>query len=405
MTLSKSGNALKKFFIKTYGCQMNFYDSGIIESGLLKNGFNKANSIADADVVIINTCSVRDHAEHKIVSELGRLKKNAPGKKIVLAGCFAKQLKIKNRNDGQKAGFFGNINKPEKSGSLFFDYLFGPDEAPLIPDILRREAEKDGAGGCRGNGSERNYKDFGLSRKYFYDKETESRTAAVKITEGCDNYCSYCIVPYVRGRERSIPFEIICNAVRGEVLNGAENILLLGQNVNSYSSPEAGKDKKDFCRLINYLSEIDGIGKIKFLTSHPKDFSDGLIDIIRRNDKISKEIHLPVQAGSDKILYAMNRGYTAGDYLKLVEKLRNGRSDISLSTDIIVGFPGESEEDFKSTLSLLDEVKFNFIFGFKYSPRPFTKAFEILDDVSAEEKKERLERLFKKQKEIKSLYL
>ncbi len=358
---------------------MNFHDSGLIESGLLKKGFHQADSVNDADIIIFNTCSVRDHADHKIVSELGRLKKNHSNKKVVLAGCFAKQIELRNKAGANKTG-----------ASLFFDYCLGPDEVLSIPDILKygNESEKDAYSD--------DYKDFGLIEEYFYDKKPENGAAAVKITEGCNNFCSYCIVPYVRGEERSIPFEIIYNTIKKQVSKGAEEILLLGQNVNSYLSPEGGK--KDFCFLLNALSEIEGIFKIKFLTSHPKDFNDGLIETVCGNGKISKEIHLPVQAGSDRILSAMNRGYTRKDYLRLVEKLRNGHSDISISTDIIVGFPGETEEDFQMTISLMDEVKFDFIFGFKYSPRPFTKAFEIADDVSLEVKKERLERIFQKQK-------
>jgi len=379
MTLSKinnnkdTGAKAERFFIKTYGCQMNFHDSGLIENGLLKNGFRKAGSASDADIVIFNTCSVRSHADHKILSELGRFKKNVPDKKIVLAGCFAKQIKLKSAN---------GINKNEAGPS--FDYCFGPDEIMSIPDVLKRgnnDAEPEPI------------------EEYFYDKEPENGAAVVKITEGCNNYCSYCIVPYVRGEERSIPFEIIYNAVKKLVSKGVEEILLLGQNVNSYLSPEGGK--KDFCYLLNGLSGISGIKKIKFLTSHPKDFNDGLIETVCGNDKISREIHLPVQAGSDKILSAMNRGYSRKDYLTLVEKIRSRRTDISISTDIIVGFPGETEEDFQMTVSLMEEVKFDFIFGFKYSPRPFTKAFEIADDVPLEAKKERLERVFQKQKETK----
>ena len=363
---------------------MNFHDSGLIESGLLKNGFRKADSVNDAGIVILNTCSVRDHADHKILSELGRLKKNGPDKKVVLAGCFAKQIKLKTESEKHKT-----------EAGLCFDYCFGPDEIMSIPDMLKyenryaKESYND------------DYKDIGLIEEYFYDKKPENGVAAVKITEGCNNFCSYCIVPYVRGEERSIPLEIIYNTVKKQVSKGAKEILLLGQNVNSYLSPEDGK--KDFCFLLNTLSDISGITKIKFLTSHPKDFNDGLIETVCGNGKISKEIHLPVQAGSDKILSAMNRGYNRKDYLKLVEKLRNGLSDISISTDIIVGFPGETEEDFQMTVSLMEEVKFNFIFGFKYSPRPFTKAFELKDDVFLEDKKERLERISQKQKEIKDL--
>ncbi|MHB8232033.1 MAG: tRNA (N6-isopentenyl adenosine(37)-C2)-methylthiotransferase MiaB [bacterium] len=377
MTLSKTSKdaKTKRFFIKTYGCQMNFHDSGLIENSLLKKGFNKASSITGADIVILNTCSVRDHADHKIASELGRFKKNNTDKKIVLAGCFAKQIKL----------------KKEKRPGLPFDYCFGPDETASIPDILALAFEPE----------EKLNKDAILeyNPQNNHNYKAENGHATVKIIEGCNNYCSYCIVPYVRGREISIPFEIIYNDVKKHVLSGVKEITLLGQNVNSYLP--LGKDKKDFCYLLKSVSEICGIEKINFLTSHPKDFNEELIELICQNDKISKSIHLPVQSGSDKILSAMNRGYTRQDYTNLVKKLISGNSGISVSTDIIVGFPGETDKDFETTLSLMDEVKFDYIFGFKYSPRPFTKALEFNDDVPAGIKKERLERIFQKQKEIK----
>lgn len=378
MALSKTNNFIgrnakpKSFFIKTYGCQMNFHDSGLIENSLLKKGFHKASSLSAADIIILNTCSVRDHADHKVASELGRIKKNNADKKVALAGCFAKQLKL----------------KKEKWTGLSFDYCFGPDETASISDVLTL--------------------DFNVAEKVFIENsyvdtaagKAKNGPTTVKIMEGCNNYCSYCIVPYVRGGETSVPLKIVLDAVKKHVLSGAKEIMLIGQNVNSYISPDG--DKKNFCYLLKSISKIEGLDKITFLTSHPKDFDDELIELVCTNDKISKSIHLPVQSGSDRILLAMNRGYDSGDYLKLIEKLKKGHSGITFSSDIIVGFPGETEEDFEATLSLMDEVKFDFIFGFKYSPRPFTKAFELNDGVPTEIKKERLERVFKKQKEIKT---
>lgn len=403
---------INKFFVKTYGCQMNFHDSGLIENGLLKKGFAKAGSIKNADIIILNTCSVRDHADHKIVSELGRFKKNYAGKKIVLAGCFAKQIKLRQENRKE----------------LSFDYCFGPDEILSMPSALQNELKRE-----KENSARDDLKDYKVYANYegyegyedgqsfidfkgkdyenheyveylnghggdIYGEKTENGSFAVKIAEGCDNYCSYCIVPYVRGGEKSVPFGEIYETVKKNAQKGANEVLLLGQNVNSYISPDDGK--KDFCFLLKKLSEISGLSVIKFLTSHPKDFSDKLISVVCAGDKISKEIHLPVQAGSDKILSAMNRGYTRKDYLRLIEKLRNGNPCISVSTDIIVGFPGETDEDFDGTLSLIDEVKFSSAFAFKYSPRPFTKAYEIKDDIPLEVKKERLEAVFKKLRRI-----
>ena len=390
---------IKKFFIKTFGCQMNFHDSELLDAGLVKEGFRRADSAGDADIIIFNTCSVRDHADHKIVSELGRLKKKNPDKKVVLAGCFAKQVKLNGGHDGRP------LSGGRGSRGLSFDYCFGPDEISSIPSVLNSEIPSNLAerGGEPGRGYE-NF-DSGLIEKYYRDKKPGESAAAVKITEGCDNYCSYCIVPYVRGSERSMPSGVIYDAVKALVSGGTKEILLLGQNVNSYRAPD--DPRIDFAGLLESLSAIKGLGMVKFLTSHPRDFNDGLIELVVSNDKISKEIHLPVQSGSDRVLSAMNRGYTRRDYLRLVRKLKNGpsgnlKTGISVSTDIIVGFPGESEEDFRMTLSLMEEARFDSIFAFKYSPRPFTKAFEILDDVSVEEKKERLESVFKKYNEIKN---
>ncbi len=380
----------KRFFVKTYGCQMNFHDSGLIEDGLLKNGFSKAISPDSADIVILNTCSVRDRAEHKIASAVGRLNKNT---KIVLAGCFAKHIKLKKEN-----------KIDDSSTNIPIDYCFAPDEILSIPDVLANDLKKDHARNINDKKIEPvttdNYQNFHLVEDYFYNKSVNSDTATIKIIEGCNNFCSYCIVPFVRGRERSIPLDIICNTAQIYANKGISEILLLGQNVNSYLSPESDNSKKNFSYMLETLTKIDGIKKIKFLTSHPKDFNDELIELICKNEKVSKSIHLPVQSGSDKILSAMNRGYTRRDYLRLIEKLRKGYPDIVFSTDIIVGFPTENEEDIDMTLSLLDEVKFDFIFGFKYSPRPFTKSFKIQDDVVSEKKKERLEKVFKKQRGI-----
>lgn len=378
---------------------MNFHDSGLIADGLLKHGFEESPSADAADIVILNTCSVRDHADHKIVSDIGRLKS---GKKIVLAGCFANQIKLKKEN-----GIKDNKTR------LPVDYFFGPDEILSIPEILADDFKKEGVadsrnkktGHCRriDNGHEKpeaaaydDYKNFNLIEDYFYNKKINNDIAAIKITEGCDNFCSYCIVPFVRGAERSIPHDIIFNSAAIYAAKGVREIVLLGQNVNSYLSPD--DSNKNFSLLLESLSKINGIKKIKFLTSHPRDFNDELLKLICENDKISKSIHLPVQSGSDKILSAMNRGYTRRQYLNLIEKFRKQHSDIAFSTDIIVGYPDETDDDFNQTLSLIDEVGFDFIFGFKYSPRPFTKAFDINDGIPLEKKKERLDSVLEKQK-------
>ncbi len=350
---------------------MNFHDSGILREGLKKKGFSISSSAAEADIIIFNTCSVREHAEQKVFSDIGRVK----GKTVVLAGCLATQV--------VKGGRKGKKTAPR------LDFYFTPAELNSIPDILA------GGAGTR-NGlpqpGSKNPDDASFNR------DISEKTGTIKISEGCGNFCSYCIVPYVRGTEKPVLFDEIINSAKKIVKEGINDILLLGQNVNSYHSPD--DPGKDFSYLLKSLSEIKGIKKIGFISPHPRDFNDKVIGLIAGNDKISKSIHLPLQSGSDKILSSMKRGYTSKDYIALAERLRKACPDITLSTDIIVGFPGETDEDFNMTLSLLEKIGFNSIFGFKYSVRPFTEASNFPDDVPLEKKKERLQVLFEKQNMI-----
>lgn len=440
-----------KFYIKTYGCQMNFHDSSLLEESLIFKGFKKASSLNDANIIILNTCSVRDNADHKIMSDIGRIDKN---KKIILAGCYAQQ-KIKqninlNKNNKIKQA------KESNTKELHINYYVSPENILSIPDILEKEFKilfnninnniisnninnnsdnyidnkienntDNNVTACDSTDgkSDINNKNKNIENLYtnkfknesYYKrieksfnlrsekKGTLNYTEYLKITEGCDNYCSYCIVPHVRGREKSIPLNILLNTVEKYAQKNVKEIVLLGQNVNSYKSPD--NSDYNFIYLLKKIAENKNIKKIKFLTSHPKDMSDEVIDLIGKENKISKCLHLPVQSGSDRILKLMNRGYDGNHYLNLIKKIKSSCPEILLSTDIIVGFPGESEEDFELTLSLLKEIEFEFIYGFKYSPRPFTAALNYKDDVPLNTKKERLNKLFDLQKNIFTLSL
>ncbi len=436
-----------KFYIKTYGCQMNFHDSSLLEESLIFKGFKKASSLNDANIIILNTCSVRDNADHKIMSDIGRIDKN---KKIILAGCYAQQ-KIK-----QKINLNKNKTKNNKTKKdLHINYYVSPEDILSIPDILEKEFKilfnsinnniisntinnNNNIGNSIENNAENdiivcndeddkadiNNKNKNIENLYTnkfknesyykrieksFNQRSEKKgalnyTEYLKITEGCDNYCSYCIVPHVRGREKSIPLNILLNTVEKYAQKNVQEIVLLGQNVNSYKSPD--NPDYDFIYLLKKIAENKNIKKIKFLTSHPKDMSDEVIDLIGKEDKISKCLHLPVQSGSDRILKLMNRGYDRNHYLNLIKKIKSSYTEILLSTDIIVGFPGESEEDFELTLSLIKEIEFEFIYGFKYSPRPFTAALNYRDyNIPLNTKKERLNKLFDLQKNIFALSL
>jgi tRNA-2-methylthio-N6-dimethylallyladenosine synthase len=438
-----------KFYIKTYGCQMNFHDSSLLEESLIFKGFKKASSLNDANIIILNTCSVRDNADHKIMSDIGRIDKN---KKIILAGCYAQQKIKQNINLNKK----NKIKQAKESNTkeLHINYYVSPENILSIPDILEKEFKISFNNNIISNNinnnndnyiynnkienntdsnviscdsidgkSDINNKNKNIENLYSnkfknenYYKRIEKSfnlrsekkgalnyTEYLKITEGCDNYCSYCIVPHVRGREKSIPLNILLNTVEKYAQKNVKEIVLLGQNVNSYKSPD--NSDYNFIYLLKKIAENKNIKKIKFLTSHPKDMSDEVIDLIGKENKISKCLHLPVQSGSDRILKLMNRGYNVNHYLNLIKKIKSSYPEILLSTDIIVGFPGESEEDFELTLSLLKEIEFEFIYGFKYSPRPFTTALNYKDDVPLNTKKERLNKLFDLQKNIFTLSL
>jgi len=368
----------KKVHILTYGCQMNVSDSEKIGCALRGIGYEPAATIDDADMVILNTCSVRSKAEEKIYGILftmkGRLKKN-PKLLIGVGGCVAQQ-------EGERL--------LQKVPHLSF--VFGTHNLHLLPQMVR-EAEAGRRVAETGFIDDDNRLDL-----FPQPVESAGVTRLVTVMQGCDNFCSYCIVPYVRGREVSRRSVDILEDIRRAADSGCREVTLLGQNVNSYGMKD--DDAADFASLLRGVAAISGIKRIRFMTSHPKDISERLIDCFADLEKLCSHVHLPVQSGSDRVLSMMNRGYTRTDYLQMVERLRTVRPDILFTSDIIVGFPGETEEDFQQTLSLMQDVCYSDSYSFIFSPRPETQAALLPDSTAGEAKVERFNRLLALQKKL-----
>lgn len=369
----------KKAFVETYGCQQNVSDSEIIMGMLSEMGYEKTLDKDEADFIIFNTCAVRENAELKVYGNLGALKhlkiKN-PDVIIAVCGCMMQQKEV---------------SKRIKSKYKHVDLVFGTHSLYSFPalllQVLKSKSRVIDLMDTDGHIAE----DFPVKRQ-------EGPSAWVSVMYGCNNFCSYCIVPYVRGRERSRDKEAILREVKMLSDEGYKEITLLGQNVNSY-----GKDldeKTDFADLLNEVCAIDGIERVRFMTSHPKDISDKLIDTMAKNQKICKQLHLPFQAGSNRILKLMNRVYTKEEYLEKIEKIKNKIPGITLTTDIIVGFPGETKEDFEHTIDVLKKVRYDTIFSFIYSKRGGTPAAVMEDPIPMEEKKENFNRMLEVQDEI-----
>ena len=356
----------KTYYIKTFGCQMNEHDSEIIAGMLELEGYSEAISQEEAEVFIINTCSVRDNADKSFFGTLGQLKKyktpDAP-RIICVGGCMMQQPHI-----------LQQVNKRYP----WVDVIFGTHNIHQLPDLIEKAKQNTKTLIDVWEASEETVEGLPAKRLHPYK-------ALVNVTFGCNNYCTYCIVPYTRGRERSRGHDEIINEIRELAEKGVREVMLLGQNVNSY--------QPDFTGLIYSISEIDGIERIRFMTSHPKDISDDLIKAFGELDKLSNYIHLPIQSGSNAVLKAMNRKYTKDDYKSLVSKLRNVAPNIAISTDIIVGFPGESEEDFQETLDLVEDIGFDSAFTFLYSIRKGTPAENYENQIPEHIKHERFNRL------------
>ena len=363
-----------KYYIRTFGCQMNKNDSERIAGILASEGAKPSRSLEESDLIIINTCAVREKSEEKLYSFLGRLTSLKKRKKVTIGvvGCVA-QL------------YSSEIFEKKP----FVDFIMGPDNYGKLSEIVHSNHEEK----ISSTSWSQDFHDF-PSEKIFRESKT---SAYVTIMEGCNNFCSYCIVPFTRGREKFRPLQNILQEVRELAQKGFKEIQLLGQNVNSYRDTES---KKGFSFLLKEVNSIGGIKWFRFITSHPKNFTQDIAEAMSETENVCLQLHLPIQSGSTSVLERMNRGYTREDYLEKISMLRNLMPDINLSTDIIVGFPGETEEEFKDTLSVLEEIRFTNIFSFRYSSRPHTAASRQKDAVPFEDKKKRLIQVQALQKEI-----
>ena len=371
----------KKLFIRTFGCQMNEYDSDKMADVLAASEtIVRTDTPEEADIILFNTCSVREKAQERVFHDLGRvrpLKQARPDLIIGVGGCVASQ-------EGEAI-----VRR-----APYVDVVFGPQTLHRLPQLIaeRRRANKAQV-------------DISFPEIEKFDHlppaRTEGAAAFVSIMEGCSKFCTYCIVPYTRGDEVSRPFDDVLAEVAGLASQGVGEVTLLGQNVNAYRGKIGdGEETADLAMLIEYIAEIPGIERIRYTTSHPREITRRLIDAYAKTPKLVSHLHLPVQSGSDRVLAAMKRGYTVLEYKSLVRKLRAARPDISLSSDFIVGFPGETAEDFEKTMRLIDEVGFDASFSFIYSARPGTPAAELPDDTPQEIKLERLMRLQKRIDEL-----
>lgn len=363
---------MKKLYIKTHGCQMNEYDSNRMVDLLTKGGYVRIEQPDEADLILLNTCSIREKAQEKVFSELGRwhqLKKERPEVVIGVAGCVASQ-------EGASI----------RERAPYVDLVFGPQTLHRLPEMLKRHQEDN-----------KPVIDVSFPEIEKFDRlpdpEATGPCAFVSIMEGCSKYCSYCVVPYTRGEEIHRPFDDILSECMVLAEQGVKEITLLGQNVNAYQGPMHDGQIGDLALLITYVAEIDGIQRIRFTTSHPLEFSDNLVQAYRDVPQLANHLHLPVQSGSDRVLMMMKRGHTALEFKSKIRKLREVRPDISISSDFIVGFPGETDADFEKTMKLVEDVGFDQSFSFIYSPRPGTPAGNYPDDVPMDVKKQRLNRL------------
>jgi tRNA-2-methylthio-N6-dimethylallyladenosine synthase len=371
--IKKENMKQNSVYIETYGCQMNVADTELVQGLLVNKGYSLTENIDKADVILLNTCSIRDNAEQRIYGRLGNLKSikdKDPSKVIGILGCMAERLK-----------------KDLIEDKKMVDVVVGPDEYRRLPEFIDNAFTGEKGIGVK------------LSRTETYDNILPYRenglSAWISVMRGCDKFCSYCVVPFTRGRERSRSLDSIINEVELLSQRGFREVTLLGQNVNSYND-----NGKDFADLLSSCAKVDSLMRIRFTTSHPQDLSDKLLYTISENDNICNYIHLPVQSGSNRILELMNRTYSIEHYFNLIEKARKIIPGVSFSTDIIAGFPTETEEDHQATLEVMRKVKYDGAYMFKYSPREGTKAYKMDDDVAENIKTKRLNEIIDLQQSI-----
>lgn len=377
----------KKFFIETFGCQMNAHDSEKFIGILKEIGMIETEDYKEADLLLYNTCAVRDNAERKVTGRVGLIKKLKEDRKkneefipiVCACGCMMQERSV--------------IEKMQSDYKKIVDIVFGTHNIYKFPEYLKEYLENEKQIVDVWHAYKDIVEDLPSERKYSYK-------ACVNIMYGCDNFCSYCIVPFTRGRERSRRAIDIVREVERLARDGVKEIMLLGQNVNSYGNGD--EDGITFPKLLHMVSEVEGIKRVRFMTSHPKDCSDELINEMATNDKVCKQLHLPVQAGSTKVIKDMNRVYTKESYLALVDKVKKAMPDCIITTDMIVGFPTETEEDFKETLDLMEKVRYDGVFSFIYSRREGTPAAKMTDVFTEEELKDRFDRLLKLDEKIRT---
>lgn len=361
----------KSYFIETYGCQMNVADSELVSGLLTREGFSETKDIHTADAIFVNTCAIREHAEDKVHSRLGyyhQIKRKNPKTIIGVLGCMAQNLK-----------------EDILESKPFVDIVLGPDSYRRLPEMIRERSNESS-----------HLVDTKLSRFEVYDDMFPSRNkginAWISIMRGCDKFCTFCIVPFTRGRERSRSVEGIVQEAAQAVSDGFIEVTLLGQNVNSYHH-----EGQKFHELLDAVAQIPGLKRIRYTSPHPEDMTQDVLNVMAKYDNICNYVHLPLQAGNDEVLNRMNRTYTKDQFLARVNQIRNTLPNVGISTDIIVGFPGENEAEFQETMDVMEVVKFDSAFTFKYSSRPGTKAAEFDDHVPEDEKQHRLERLIEMQ--------
>ena len=372
---------MKKVFIKTHGCQMNEYDSAKMMDLLSeKEEFTATDTPEDADLLVLNTCSIREKAQERVFHQIGRWKKlkdKNPNLKIAIGGCVASQ-------EGKKLS--------QRAPAV--DIVFGPQTLHRLPNLYKEASD-----------TEKKQLDISFPKIEKFDhlpqSSSDSVTAFVSVAEGCNKYCSFCVVPHTRGHEVSRPVEDILVEIEALASRGVREVNLLGQNVNNFKGTFGG-EKKSLAFLIKKVSKVNGIDRIRYTTSHPFEFKDDLVDLYKDTPELVSHVHLPVQSGSDRILKLMRRRYSAASYLELISRIRENRPGISFSSDFIVGFPGETDKDFQDTLDIVEKVGFDESFSFIYSPRPNTPAAEMEDNVSKDIKKERLTILQHKLNELSS---
>ena len=372
---------MKKVFIKTHGCQMNEYDSAkMLDLLSEKEEFTATDTPEDADLLVLNTCSIREKAQERVFHQIGRWKKlkdKNPNLKIAIGGCVASQ-------EGKKLS--------QRAPAV--DIVFGPQTLHRLPNLYKEASD-----------TEKKQLDISFPKiekfDYLPQSSSDSVTAFVSVAEGCNKYCSFCVVPHTRGHEVSRPVEDILVEIEALASRGVREVNLLGQNVNNFKGTFEG-EKKSLAFLIEKVSKVNGIDRIRYTTSHPFEFKDDLVDLYKDTPELVSHVHLPVQSGSDRILKLMRRRYSAASYLELISRIRENRPGISFSSDFIVGFPGETDKDFQDTLDIVEKVGFDESFSFIYSPRPNTPAAEMEDNVSKDIKKERLSILQHKLNELSS---